>query len=175
MSIGYVHIYTGNGKGKTTAAAGLCARAAGRGLRCAFIQFMKKTETGEMFSFEKMDPPVIFEQYGSGDFIVTVNEQSVLKEKRFAEEGFDRAKKILIEGLYDIVVLDEIVTLTMFKLVDEESILDLIDLNNGRAELILTGRCAGEALIRRADLVTEMKEVKHYYNSGIPARSGIEY
>jgi len=172
---GFIHIYTGNGKGKTTAALGLCLRAAGHGLRCAFVQFMKKRETGEMISCGRMSPAILFEQYGSEDFVKGDNAEVDEKQRMEAERGLARAREILESGKFDVVVLDEIIMLPMLRVADEEKIVQLMEIKRGMTELVLTGRGAGGELIRRADLVTEMKEIKHYYSSGVPARRGIEY
>ena len=109
MDRGLVHIYTGNGKGKTTAALGLCFRAAGYGYRCAFLQFLKGRETGEMFSCAKTDPAIIFEQYGTGDFLFDHTGQNTTRHKSSAEKGIDRAFEIVACAKFDIVVLDEII------------------------------------------------------------------
>lgn len=175
MPGGLVHIYTGNGKGKTTAALGLCFRAAGHGFRCAFIQFLKGRETGEMFSCSRIDPAIIFEQYGSRDFVTGKSSETLEKQREYAEKGFARARELISDGKFDIVVLDEIITLPVLKICGEERIVQLLGIDRGKTELVLTGRGAGVELIRRADLVTEMKEIKHYYASGIPARKGVEY
>ncbi|NLV66254.1 MAG: cob(I)yrinic acid a,c-diamide adenosyltransferase [Spirochaetes bacterium] len=175
MDRGLVHIYTGNGKGKTTAALGLCFRAAGYGYRCAFLQFLKGRETGEMFSCAKTDPAIIFEQYGTGDFLFDHTGQNTTRHKSSAEKGIDRAFEIVACAKFDIVVLDEIITLPSLQICSLDRVIQLMQTERGRTELVLTGRGAGEELIRHADLVTEMKEIKHYFNSGVPARRGIEY
>lgn len=175
MTRGLVHIYTGNGKGKTTAALGLCFRAAGHGYRCAFIQFLKGRPTGEKYSCAKMDPAILFEQFGSEDFVFKENREAAEKQKAFAERGFARSHEIITGGKFDLVVLDEIITLPELEICDVERIIELMELERGSTELVLTGRGAVGELIRRADLVTEMNEIKHYYKSGVTARKGIEY
>ncbi len=175
MSRGFVHIYTGKGKGKTTAALGLCFRAAGHGLRCAFIQFLKGRETGEMFSCERINPVIIFEQYGYEEFVIRETSEASEKQRVLAEKGFARAQELISDGKFDIIVLDEIITLPLLKICGEERIVHLLEIDRGKTELVLTGRGASDELIRRADLVTEMKEIRHYFASGVPARKGIEY
>jgi len=171
---GLVHIYTGSGKGKTTAALGLCVRAAGWGFESAFIQFMKGQESGELIAAKKFIGNILFEQYGSEKFINKKNSSELSEHKIFADRGIDRAKELLLSDSYKIIVLDEILNLLEYKLITEDKILELMEMK-GESELILTGRGATDQLIKRADLVTEMKEIKHYYTQGILGRKGIEY
>jgi cob(I)alamin adenosyltransferase len=171
---GFIHIYTGTGKGKTTAALGLCFRASGWGFESAFIQFMKGRETGELFAAKKFMTAMLFEQYGSEKFINKENLSDMSEHKIFADKGINRAKELLLSDRYRIIVLDEILNLLEFELITEEKILELMNIK-GERELILTGRGATDQLIKRADLVTEMKEIKHYYTQGIISRQGIEY
>lgn len=172
---GLIHIYTGNGKGKTTAALGLCFRAAGWGIRSAFIQFMKGQDTGEFHAAEKISSLMLFEQYGSSSFVKDRKSPSYREHLAGTSKGMARAGELLRERRYSIVVLDEILTLPLFGLIPEEKIIELIEMKPPETELILTGRGATGELIDRADLVTEMKEIKHYYSSGTIARKGIEY
>jgi len=172
---GLIHIYTGSGKGKTTAALGLCFRAAGWGIRSAFIQFMKGQDTGEIHAAEKFRELMIFEQYGSSGFVRDRNSASYREHLVTTVKGLARAEELLKEKRVSIIVLDEILTLPQFGLTPEKKILELIDIKPEGTELILTGRGATPELIQHADLVTEMKEIKHYYSSGIIARKGIEY
>ena len=172
---GLIHIYTGNGKGKTTAALGLCFRAAGWGIRSAFIQFMKGQDTGEIHTAEKLSDLMIFEQYGSDGFVKDKNSSSFREHLVTTVKGMARAEELLKEKRYSIIVLDEILTLPQFGLLPGNKIMELIEMKPAEVELILTGRGATPELIRRADLVTEMREIKHYYSSGVIARKGIEY
>ena len=172
---GLIHIYTGNGKGKTTAALGLCFRAAGWGIRSAFIQFMKGQDTGEIHAAGKLSDLMIFEQYGSSGFIKDKNSATHREHLVTTVKGLVRAEELLKEKRFSIVVLDEILTLPQFGLLPENKIIELIDMKPDEVELILTGRGATPELISRADLVTEMTEIKHYFNSGVIARKGIEY
>lgn len=173
--MGLVHIYTGSGKGKTTAALGLCFRAAGHGFRCVFIQFLKKRETGEMYSCRAIKPEIMFEQYGTENFVTGNNVETADRQRMEAEKGLARAAEILESGVFDIVVLDEIITLPVLKLCGVEKITRIMEIERGKTELVLTGRGAAEELVRRADLVTEMNEIRHYYNAGVQARKGIEF
>jgi cob(I)alamin adenosyltransferase len=170
---GLIHIYTGSGKGKTTAGLGICFRAAGWGFETAFIQFMKGRESGEILAAKKFIRTMLFEQYGSEKFI-SKNLSDISEHKIFADRGIVRAKELLLSERYKVIVLDEILNLLEFGLITEDAVLELMNMN-GKSELILTGRGATDQLIKRADLVTEMKEIKHYYTQGINARKGIEY
>ncbi len=172
---GLIHIYTGTGKGKTTAALGLCFRAAGWGIRSAFIQFMKGQDTGEIHAAELFKELMIFEQYGSSGFVKDKSSSSYREHLVTTVKGLARTEELLKEKRFSIIVLDEILTLPQFGLLPEKKIIDLIEMKPETTELILTGRGATPELIRRADLVTEMREVKHYYSSGVIARKGIEY
>lgn len=171
---GYIHIYTGNGKGKTTAALGLCFRAAGHGIKSIFIQFMKGQDTGEISAARMMDHLISIEQYGSPRLLLD-NRPDIFEEHRAgAMKGYNRAMEILKKDEYRIVVLDEILNLLNFKLIDLQMIVDLVRSKPEPVELILTGRGAPDELARLADLVTEMREIKHYYADGVKARKGIE-
>ncbi len=172
---GLVHIYTGSGKGKTTAAMGLCFRAAGWGIRSAVIQFMKGQQTGEMFAAVKLKEMILFEQFGSPIFLTGRDKPEFREHLIHAEKGLVRARDVLTSDRYSIVVLDELVSLPGYGLLPESVIIDLIKLKPPAVELVLTGRGASQKLIDLADLVTEMTEVKHYFSSGIIARKGIEY
>jgi cob(I)alamin adenosyltransferase len=170
---GYVHIYTGNGKGKTTAALGLAFRAMGRGLKTYIGQFMKGQFCSELKSAEMSYPYITIEQYGRSGF----HQDPEFPEEadlRMAQEGLARATAAMLSGEYQIIVLDEIVTCEPFGVISLEEILELIRIKPYGLELILTGRYALPELIEAADLVTEMREVKHYYQKKVPARDGIE-
>ena len=167
---GYVHVYTGNGKGKTTAAMGLALRAAGAGLKVCIIQFVKGRRTSESLAFEKLKN-VTFEQFGAFRFITgqpSVNDMArgarALREARFA----------VIDGGFDLVVLDESISAVNLQVITEIDLLDLVANRARKVELVLTGRNASAALIGMADLVTEMRDVKHYFVAGVKARKGIE-
>ena len=171
---GQVQVYTGNGKGKTTAALGLALRAAGRGMRTFMAQFMKKGEYGELLAAGRhLVGLVTIEQFGLPDF--HHEEKGVSpRETAAAEAGLAAAEAALAGGSYQVVILDEINTLLHFKIVPLEPVLRLIERRPAGVELVLTGRYAPQAIIDRADLVTEMKEVRHYFRKGLQARTGIE-
>ena len=169
---GYVQVYTGDGKGKTTAAFGLAFRAMGQGLRTYIGQFVKGRKCSELKASQLVQPYVIIEQYGQGRFLVG---QAIPEEIQLAREGLERAKAAMFSGEYQIVILDEVITAYWLGLLSLKELLDLVELKPQGVELVLTGRGAPPELVARADLVTEMREVKHYYHSGILAREGIEF
>ena len=171
---GYVQLYTGNGKGKTTAALGLAMRAAGAGLKSIILQFMKGQQYGELDAATRFDGLITIEQYGSDRFC-TPDSGNREEHYRRSREGIARSRAVLCNEAIPIVILDEIVTACLYKLVTLDEILDLIKIKPPDRELILTGRGAPPELIEACDLVTEMKEIKHYYMRGIEARRGIEY
>jgi len=169
---GFVHVYTGNGKGKTTAALGLALRAAGAGLRSYIGQFMKGRHYSELDAARKLAPLITVEQYGQPDFCVP-GEVSP-EDLGLAKAGLEKIIAALRGGEYDIVVMDEVCTALHFKLLTEEEVLAAIREKPEKVEIVLTGRYAPEAIVAAADLVTEMKEVKHYYQKNVEARKGIE-
>lgn len=170
---GYVHLYTGHGKGKTTAALGMALRAAGWGLRSIFVQFMKGSHYGEIESAKRLGDLITIEQYGSAEFC-RLDDANIMEHLQRAKRGLERSREVLRDDRYALVVLDEIVTACLFKLVTLRDILDLVERKPDAKEMVLTGRGAPRKLIERCDLVTEMKEVKHYFNAGVEARQGIE-
>jgi len=173
ISKGYTHLYTGNGKGKTSAALGLAFRAAGSGLRSAVIQFMKGQPSGEIDAAEKLGGLVVIEQYGSDRFC-RPDDGSLKEHREHALRGLDRARAVLADGGYSIVILDEIITAAKFGIISDEDIIAIIRSKPEAVELVLTGRGASDELIAHADLVTEMREIKHYYQNGVTPRKGIE-
>ncbi len=169
---GYVQLYTGDGKGKTTAALGLVVRALGQGLRPAVLQFMKSDPTwGEIVTLKRLEVPV--RQCGL-DHWVFKGEASE-EDLAAAAAGFDQALALVDSGEYDVVILDELVTAVFFELVPVERVLAMIAAKPPAVELVITGRRAPEELLAAADLVTEMRPVKHYFDAGVKARPGIEY
>jgi cob(I)alamin adenosyltransferase len=170
----YVHLYTGHGKGKTTAALGLALRAAGHGMRSIVIQFMKGQHYGELDAVKRLDGLVTIEQHGSAAFC-RPDDENIQEHHRFAREAMERSREVLYGGTYPIVILDEIVTAYLFKLVSLDEIMGLLKGRPSGVELILTGRGAPKRLIDACDLVTEMHELKHYYTAGVEGREGIEY
>jgi len=169
---GCVQIYTGNGKGKTTAALGLCLRAVGRGLKVCFFQFIKGGGPyGEQLAAEKLAPLFTIIQTGQPGW---VNTSDISADRAAAQAALVQAREIVTSGAYDLVVLDELNGALGFGLVDLEQVLELIALRPTGMELVLTGRNAHPQVVEAADLVTEMREIKHYYKAGVPARTGIE-
>jgi len=168
---GYIQVYTGNGKGKTTAALGLALRAAGAGLKVYFAQFIKGMDYSELHSIKKLSENITLKQYGRECFIYNEPDEEDVK---VARNGFEEVSKIVLEGKHEVVVLDEINIAIYYKLISVTEVLKLIDNKPENVELVLTGRNVDEKIIKRADLVTEMKEIKHYYQNGIHARKGIE-
>jgi cob(I)alamin adenosyltransferase len=168
---GYVQVYTGDGKGKTTAALGLALRASGHGMRTYVGQFMKGQQCGELDALRD-HPYITLEQYG--DPCCVRREQVTPEHVAQAEMGFDRAREALLSGDYDIVVLDEVNVAIWFGLLTVEDVLGFLNQRPDDVEVVLTGRRAQQELIDRADLVTEMRDVKHYFAQGVVARDGIE-
>ncbi len=191
---GYVQVYTGNGKGKTTAALGLAIRALGAGKRVLFLQFMKTLEYSEHKVMAKLGPNLIVDSVGKPFFIAKEGMLSDEECQKWQDKivifppgqppadyldivaaGLKRAKEAVQSGEYDLVVLDEVNCALYFGLLEWKNLLALIDSKTPNTELVLTGRGASRELIERADLVTEMKEIKHYYSTqGVEARLGIE-
>ncbi|NQT67956.1 MAG: cob(I)yrinic acid a,c-diamide adenosyltransferase [Desulfobacteraceae bacterium] len=168
---GFIQIYTGDGKGKTTAALGLAIRAAGHGMKTYIGQFMKGQHYGEMTALFD-DPCITIEQYG--DIKCIRREQVTQKHIDQAHIGLKSARKAMLSKQYDIVILDEINIAIWFNLITTEEVLAFLNDRHENVEVILTGRKAPNELIEYADLVTEMNEVKHYFNRGVKARNGIE-
>jgi cob(I)alamin adenosyltransferase len=170
---GLVQIYTGNGKGKTTAALGLAFRASGRGLRVHIMHFMKHDpDYGEMHSAKRMGNSWSVEQVGRSGFVSLKNPDPI--DIDLAQTALERAHKLAHSGDYDLLILDELINALYFNLVDIAAILQLIDAKAPHTELVMTGRNAPQQLIDVADLVTEMVDIKHYYDAGQEARIGIE-
>jgi cob(I)alamin adenosyltransferase len=170
---GLIQVYTGNGKGKTTAALGLALRAAGHGLKTCIVQFMKgRSYYGELGSVEKI-PDITLRQFGRPDFVH--KDRLDTEDIRQAEQALKHARQVMERGDYDLLVLDEINVALDFGLIGLEELLDLLENKPPQVELILTGRNAHPEIIRRAHLVTEMREIKHPYAKGIRGRKGIEY
>lgn len=171
MDAGYYQIYTGNGKGKTTAAMGLALRASGRNLKVFFGQFMKGQDYGERLRLPQL-PGVTHVQFGDPGWCFKGKLKPAQIEQ--AQAGYEQSLAALTSGTYDLVILDEFNMALWFELIELEQALALVAARPAQVELVTTGRNAHEALIERADLVTEMREVKHYYTQGVSARIGIE-
>jgi cob(I)alamin adenosyltransferase len=170
---GYVQVYTGNSKGKTTAALGLALRAVGRGFRVCMIQFIKGGGPyGEHLAAARLAPELTIIQTGRAGWVNKNNPDP--EDRRLAVEAFALARRAVTAGEYELVILDEINGAVGFGLIEVEDVLDLIRHKPPQVELVLTGRNADQRVIDAADLVTEMREIKHYYSAGVPAREGIE-
>jgi len=169
-SKGLVHVYTGDGKGKTTAALGLAMRAVGQGMKVAFIQFLKGLPCGELF-FAQQYKPFEIVQISVGDSFKKSKEQ--LSQE--ARQTLAYAEQEIVSGKYDLVILDEIFIAINQGLITVKQVLDLLDAKPGSVELVLTGRKAPPEIVQRADLVTEMLLIKHPFTGGTSARRGIEY
>jgi len=170
---GYIQVYTGNGKGKTTAALGLALRAAGHRQRVYIGQFLKGQLYGELLSAKMLAPYITIEQFGRKGFIHVTkdpDEEDIKKTRR----GLKKCLGAMLSLRYKIIILDEINVAVYFKLLSEKEVLEFLDQKPEEVEVILTGRYAPASFLKRADLVTEMKEKKHYYKKGVKAREGIE-
>ena len=173
LTHGCIHVYTGNGKGKSTAALGLAIRGVGKGLKVYMIQFMKgDIEYGEVVSARRI-PNFQLVQFGRPDFVDKTDPDP--RDIDLARQGLEHAREIIDSGDWDIVILDELNVALDWHLVQVEDVLDLIDRKPSHVELVLTGRYARPEVIDKADYVTEMHELKHPYNRGILAREGIEH
>lgn len=190
---GYVQVYTGNGKGKTTAAMGLALRALGAGKKVLFMQFMKAKGYSEHKMLQELSPNLTLKTLGKPFFVIkegSMPEEELAKWRKQAvifspgqppaeyvqlmKEGLAMAREALTGDEYQVVILDELVVALSFGLVQWEDVSSLIDAKSDKVELVLTGRGAPPELIEKADLVTEMRELKHYYTQGVQARRGIE-
>lgn len=166
-----IQVYTGNGKGKTTAAIGLSVRAVGAGLKVYIGQFVKSGCYNEIKALKRFRN-IKIEQFGGNCFI---RNRPSLKDRLLANEGLKRVKEIITMKIYDIVIMDEINIALKLKLIKLQDVTKLIKDVPCKTELILTGRCAHPLVLKLADLVSEIKEKKHYFHKGIKARKGIEY
>lgn len=172
MKQGLVQIYTGEGKGKTTAALGLAIRAAGRDLKVFIAQFAKGVFYGEIKALKRFEPQITLHQYGRKTFI---HDEPSEKDVRMAREGWRETQEVMERCLCDLLIVDEIGIALYYGLVTLEEVRELIRRKPETVELVLTGRKIPAELYPEADLVTEMREIKHYYNAGVKAREGIEY
>ncbi len=170
---GLVMVITGNGKGKTTAAFGQALRAIGQGYRVFVAQFMKGRKYGELIAAQKYLPNLTILRFGLDSFVMRDNPAAI--DMEMAQKGLIAAKKAIKSGKYDMVILDEINVALDFKLIALPEIVELIKNKPAHLDLILTGRYAPPDLIYLADTVSEVKEIKHHYNTGIKDRAGIEY
>jgi cob(I)alamin adenosyltransferase len=169
--LGKIHIYTGDGKGKTTAALGLALRAIGAGYKVYLIQFLKGQSYSELKSLKSLSKLKI-KRFGEKSYIYGVGSK---KDKIAAQKALEWAKSIVNKAEFEVVILDEIFLASFFKLIKPKEIIELIENKPKNVELVLTGRKASLQVIKLADYVTEMKEVKHPYQDGLKARKGIEH
>lgn len=169
---GYIHIYTGNGKGKTTAAFGQAVRAAGADMKVFIAQFVKGKSYSEIEIIKKRIPEIEIRQYGLNCFIFEKPQQ---KDIDAARHGLEEVSGIILSDKYNMIILDEITIALYYNLFSTSDILKILKTKPVNTEIIITGRYAPQELIDAADLVTEMKEVKHYYTKGVDARKGIEF
>jgi cob(I)alamin adenosyltransferase len=172
-SEGMIQVYTGDGKGKTTAALGLALRAIGHGRKVFMIQFMKGEErTGELIAAEKLAPLLTIKPMGRKGFVNQDNPNP--EDKLLAKKALDYAKELILSQAYDIIILDEVNVAVAFGLLPVGAVLELINLKPKALELVLTGRFADPKILEKADLVTEMKNQKHYFEKGVSDRVSIE-
>jgi cob(I)alamin adenosyltransferase len=177
-SPGLIHVYTGDGKGKTTAALGLALRAAGHGWRTYIGQFMKGQEYGELQAGALLDGRITIEQFGRPTFIrvdADGHSTATKEDVTLAKKGLDAIRNAMSSGQYQIVVMDEINVALYFKLLAVQEVVAVVEDKPASVELVLTGRRVPQVLLDRADYVTEMTELKHPYQRGIKARQGIEF
>lgn len=171
MDKGYIHVYTGNGKGKTTAALGLALRAAGAEKKVFIAQFVKSMEYSEIKALKFLKDFIHVALYGHGCFIT---KDPTKEDILAAQEALRNVRNILTSKKYDVVILDEITIAIFYNLLSTQDVLSLLEEKPTQVELILTGRYAPQEIIEKADLVTEMKEIKHYYAQGVLSREGID-
>jgi cob(I)alamin adenosyltransferase len=167
-----IHIYTGNGKGKTTAALGLSVRAAGAGKKIFFGQFVKGMAYSEVNLILEQIPQIEHQLFGRRCFI---KQQPEPEDFQAAQKGLQTVKELIISGKYDLIVLDELNIALHYQLIKLEDVLSLLNNLPNETELVITGRYAPPELMEKADLITEMKEVRHYYQKDVKARKGIEF
>jgi len=170
---GLVMVYTGNGKGKTTAALGLAVRAMGHGERVYMAQFMKGRPYGEIETVRRYLPLMKLEQFGQGRFMERC--EPTADDREGAGKGLEAARKAVRSGEYDLVILDEINVAVEYCLLALEEVLELVAERPPHVDLVLTGRYARPELLEVADMVSEVNEVKHHYQRGVPARAGVEF
>jgi len=171
MHKGFVQVYTGNGKGKTTAAIGLAVRAAGAGLRVYFAQFIKQQKCSEHTALERFRDLIEVKQFGAG---LIIGRKPSEEDRRIAREGYDEIGRVLRAQAYDMVILDEVNIAVHQGLISVDELLSLIKNRPEGLEMVLTGRYADQKIMDAADLVTEMREIRHYHQQGVEARRGIE-
>jgi len=173
MELGLVQVYTGDGKGKTTAAFGLAMRAIGKGLKVFMVQFLKGRKYGELETARRLSDRLEVVQSGLDSFVKKGEPGE--EDLRLAHKGLELARRAIMGGEYDIVILDEVNVAIELGVLKVEEVLPLIDERPGSVELVLTGRYAPEEFCERADIITEMRNVRHCFDKGVPMREGIEF
>jgi len=171
MRKGYIQVYTGNGKGKTTAALGLAVRAAGAGLKIFIAQFIKQLKCSEHALLKELSGRITVKQYGKG---LIMRRKPSPADIKAARAGYEDVKIHILSGDYDVVILDEANVAAHLGLITVQELLELMAIKPRDIELVITGRYADEKVMEAADLVTEMREIKHYHKQGVSARRGIE-
>ncbi|OPL13191.1 MAG: cob(I)yrinic acid a,c-diamide adenosyltransferase [delta proteobacterium ML8_D] len=169
---GYIHVFTGNGKGKTTAALGMAMRAAGAGMNVFIGQFVKGMPYAEHQVLDKLAPRITYRRYGLDCFIVN---RPTPADVQAARKGLEEVSGIIMAGRHQLVILDEATIALHYKLFTFTELMNPIRARPPHVEIVITGRYAPAGLIRAADLVTDMQEVKHYYQKGVEARKGFEF
>ena len=168
---GYIQVYTGNGKGKTTAALGLAVRAAGAGLNVFIGQFLKSGDFSEIKALKRFEDRIVVKQFGKGRFVKNkVSDDDI----QAARKGLQEIKSAMLSNKFDMIIIEEGNVAVMLNVISVSDLLDLIDHKPPQTELVITGRNADPLIVQKADLVTEMKDIKHYYQEGVQARVGIE-
>ncbi len=168
---GFVHLYTGDGKGKTTCAVGLAIRALGAGLKVAFIQFFKPHTSSEVKILKKFAPQLLYLNFHTGGFVYSKPSPELVS---IIKKGWQEVKKIASSGEFDLLILDELTYALNWNIISEEELIDFLKNKPQKLEIVITGRRAPQSLLSVVDLATEMKEIKHYFTQGVIAREGIE-
>jgi len=172
---GKIHIYTGDGKGKTTAAVGLAVRYVGSGGELMFIQFLKPSDSSEISVFQELEGVTLMPNPWNFGFTWDMSESDREEARGIYSQYLDMLLFRTLQGNYGMLILDEVLTACSLGLVDEEQLMDMLDQLDDDMEVVMTGRDASQRLIDRADYVTEMKKIKHPFDQGVQARKGIEY
>lgn len=170
--MGCIHIYYGDGKGKTTAAAGLALRAAGRGLRVLFVQFLKDNDSGERKAMRQISNITCYQGRAEEKFVFQMSAEEKEQTRKYCESVLDNVTAEAEN--YDVIILDEVICAIQTMVLDEQKLLEIISRKPEATELVLTGNSPSEELLKRADYVTQMVKIKHPYDQGMIARKGIE-
>lgn len=175
MRQGLVHIYCGDGKGKTSAAVGLAVRAAGRGMKVLVVRFLKTENSGEVEVLRSIPGITVTPCDRTFGFVFRMNEEQKAEAAEYYQKRFETAEKEAESGNYDLLILDEILASCNYGMVQEQSVLEFLHTKPAGLEVVLTGRDPSEKMVEQADYVSEIHMVKHPYQKGIPARKGIEF